>query len=102
MEAFKKYRDRMESIYNRGSPQVTVTSESEQRLNYEKNKLGLEIESLRRRLKEREKELEFSLKAMHIIGIPFVPVETIEQQIELILSEIEQKQKQLAQLENYR
>ena len=101
METIKNYRDRMESIYNRHTPQRVIPSDSEQQLTYEKNRLGFEVESLIKRLKEREKELAFSVRAMHIIGIPFVPVETIEQQIELILSEIEHKQKQLAQLEQY-
>lgn len=30
MKAFKKYRDRMESIYNRHTPHRAVPSESEQ------------------------------------------------------------------------
>jgi len=52
-------------------------------------------------LGECEKELAFSLKAMRIIGIPFVPVEVIEQQIESLLNEIEHKRKQLALSKQY-
>ena len=103
MEAIKNYKKRMEALSNRGKmPEIIKLSQSEQSLVQQKNKLTYEIEALRERLNEREKELAFSLKAMHIVGIPFVPVETIEQQMESLLNEIEQKQRQLALLENYR
>lgn len=102
MDAIKKYKKRMEALSNKGKmPELIKLSQSEQSLVQQKNKLTYEIKALRERLNERERELEFSLRAMHIIGIPFVSVETIEQQIELILNGIEHKQKRLAQLQQY-